>query len=136
MRLETAMAKASLSRVDRRDPHKLVHKMKIAELAQLAPAFDWAGYYSEMQYPDFPILNVDAPDFIKEINTLLTSEPIENWRTYLRFHVADVSSPYLSAEIRRRKFRVLPQSICAERKNSNRAGSAACNTSTTISAKL
>src|SRR5205814_5739499 len=38
MRLETAMARASLSRVDRRDPHKLVHKMKIADLAQLAPS--------------------------------------------------------------------------------------------------
>jgi endothelin-converting enzyme/putative endopeptidase len=96
MRLETAMAKASLSRVDRRDPHKLVHKMKVSDLTQLAPAFDWIGYYKEMQYPDFPILNVDAPDFIKELNTLLTSEPIENWRTYLRFHIADISSPYLS----------------------------------------
>src|SRR4029077_1142720 len=49
MRLETALAKASLTRVERRDPHKLVHKMKVAELAQLAPNFDWAAYYREMQ---------------------------------------------------------------------------------------
>src|ERR1700726_1561892 len=97
MRLETTMAKASQTRVDRRDPHKLVHKMKVADLVQLAPNFDWAAYYREMQYPDFPILNVDSPDFIKEFNTLLASEPIDSWRTYLRFHVADISSPYLSA---------------------------------------
>ena len=96
MRLETAMAKASLSRVDRRDPHKLVHKMKVADLAQLAPNFDWTAYYQETKYPDFPILNVDAPEFMKELNTLLSSEPIDNWKTYLRFHVADISSPYLS----------------------------------------
>ncbi len=98
MRLETAMAKASLTRVERRDPHKLVHKMKVADLATLAPNFDWAAYYRETGYPDFAILNVDAPEFIKEINTLLSSESMENWKTYLRFHVADTSSPYLSSK--------------------------------------
>jgi endothelin-converting enzyme/putative endopeptidase len=98
MKLETAMAKASLSRVERRDPHKLVHKMKVADLVQLAPNFDWVGYYREMHYPEFAILNVDAPEFIKELNTLLSSEPVDSWKTYLRFHVADTSSPYLSAK--------------------------------------
>jgi len=97
MRLETALAKASLTRVERRDPHKLVHKMKIAELAQLAPNFDWATYYREMQYPEFAILNVDAPEFIKELNTLLSSESIDSWKNYLRFHIADSSSPYLAS---------------------------------------
>ena len=97
MRIETALAKASLTRVERRDPHKLVHKMKVADLTQLAPKFDWVLYYHEMHYPDFAILNVDAPVFIKELNALLASEPIDNWKTYLRFHVANTSSPYLSS---------------------------------------
>jgi len=47
LRLETALAKASLTRVERRDPHKLVHKMKVADLIQLAPNFDWLAYYHE-----------------------------------------------------------------------------------------
>ena len=97
MRLETVLAKASMSRVDRRDPHKLVHKMKVADLSLLAPNFDWAAYYREMKYPEFAILNVDSPDFMKELNSLLGSEPVESWKTYLRFHVADTSSPYLSS---------------------------------------
>jgi len=98
MGLEAAMAKASLTRVQRRDPHNLVHKMKVADLVQLAPNFDWAVYYRAMGYPDIAILNVDAPEFIKELNTLLSSEPIDSWKTYLRFHVADTSSPYLSSK--------------------------------------
>ncbi len=98
LRLETAMAKASLTRVERRDPHNLVHKMKVAELIQLAPNFDWLAYYREMQYPEIAILNVDAPDFIKELNALLASESIDSWKSYLRFHVADTSSPYLSSK--------------------------------------
>ncbi|HVI08347.1 MAG TPA: M13 family metallopeptidase [Candidatus Binatia bacterium] len=98
MRIETEMAKASLTRVDRRDPHKLVHKMKLADLDKLAPAFDWPAYYKDLNYPDFPILNVDAPEFMKELNKLLTTEPLGNWKTYLRFHVANASSPFLSSK--------------------------------------
>jgi putative endopeptidase len=98
LRLEMAMAKASLTRVERRDPHKLVHKMKVADLIQLAPNFDWVAFYHEMQYPEISILNVDAPEFIKELNLLLSSEPIDSWKSYLRFHVADTSSPYLSSK--------------------------------------
>jgi len=98
MRLETAMAKASLTRVERRDPHKLVHKMKLVDLKQLAPGFDWPAFYREAQYPEFAILNVVAPDFVKELNTLLSSEPLDSWKAYLRFHVADTSSPYLSSK--------------------------------------
>jgi putative endopeptidase len=96
IRIETALAKASLTRVERRDPHKLVHKMKLADLTHLAPDFDWAVYYREMQYPEFAILNVDAPEFVKELNKLLASESVDSWRTYLRFHLVDSSSPYLS----------------------------------------
>ena len=98
MRIETALAKASLTRVDRRDPHKLVHKMKVADLTQIAPNFDWASYYHEMQYPQFATVNVDEPGFIKELNALLASEPLDNWKAYLRFHVADAASPYLSSK--------------------------------------
>jgi endothelin-converting enzyme/putative endopeptidase len=109
MRLETAMAKASLTRVERRDPHKLVHKMKVADLAQLAPNFDWLAYYHEMQYPEFAVLNVDAPEFIKELNTLLASESIDSWKSYLRFHVADTSSPYLSSKFVEENFQFYRQ---------------------------
>jgi putative endopeptidase len=97
MQLETALAKASLTRVERRDPYKLKHKMKLAELDTLAPNFDWKAYYSVAAYPEFDILNVQTPEFFKEVNRRLAEEPLENWKTYLRFHVVDSSSPFLSA---------------------------------------
>ena len=97
MRMETVLAKAQLTRVDRRDPYKLKHKMKVAELSQIAPNMDWAAYYKDLQYPNFDIVNVATPDYFKEVNAELTSEPIANWKTYLRFHVVDSFSPYLSA---------------------------------------
>jgi len=97
MRMETALANASLTRVERRDPYKLKNKMAPSGLKELAPNFDWKTYYREAKYPDFEILNVDTPPFFKEVNARLTAEPIENWKTYLRFHVVDSASPYLSS---------------------------------------
>ena len=98
MRLETAMAKASLTRVDRRNPYNLKHKMQLPDLARLAPNFDWAGYYRTAGYPSFQTLNVGPPDFFKELNTLLSSEPLANWKTYLRFHIVNSASPFLSSK--------------------------------------
>jgi endothelin-converting enzyme/putative endopeptidase len=98
MRLETDLAKASMTRTDRRDPYKLKHKMKVEDLRGLAPSFDWKAYYREAQYPEFQILNVNTPDFFKEVNVLLVSAPLDDWKTYLRFHVVDSASPYLSAK--------------------------------------
>lgn len=97
MRLESDLAKASLTRVDRRNPYNLKHKMKLSELNELAPNFDWKAYYTTAAYPHFEILNVATPDFFKEVNAKLASEPLDHWKTYLRFHVVDSASPYLSS---------------------------------------
>src|SRR6266404_486673 len=98
MRIETALARASMTRVERRDPYKLKNKMKIPGLEELAPNFDWKTYYAALQYPKIEILNVASPEFFKQVNASLASEPLENWKTYLRFHVTDSSSPYLSSK--------------------------------------
>jgi endothelin-converting enzyme/putative endopeptidase len=97
MHMETALAKASMTRVDRRDPYKMKHKMKVTDLSRLAPGFDWTVYYNELKYPEFQTLNVAPPDFFREVNRHLKNEPIENWKTYLRYQVADSAAPYLSS---------------------------------------
>ena len=97
MLLETAMAKASRTRVERRNPYNLEHKMGVPELEQLAPNFDWKAYFQVTPYPPFTILNVDSPNFFKDLSARLAAEPIGDWKTYLRFHVANSASPYLSA---------------------------------------
>ena len=96
MRMETALAKASWTRVEQRDPYNLKNKMKVADLETLAPGFDWETYYREARYPHFEIVNVESPKFYKQVNESLTAEPLENWKTYFRFHVADSYSAFLS----------------------------------------
>ena len=95
MRMETALAKASMTRVDRRDPYKLKHKMKVAELAQLAPNIDWMIYYRQLQYPKFDVVDVFTPEFFKEVSRQITATPMADWQAYLRFHVVNGSAVVL-----------------------------------------
>jgi putative endopeptidase len=97
MRIETKLAKASLTRVDQRDPYKVTHKLKVADLKQMTPNFDWAAYFSASQVPPFEVLNIESPEFMKEINSLLASIPLNDWKSYYRFHVANSESPDLSS---------------------------------------
>jgi putative endopeptidase len=98
------MAKSQLTRVQRRDPYNLKHKMKVAELDALAPNFNWKAYFDAVQYPGFEIVNVATPDFFKEVNALLASAPIADWKTYLRFHLVDAASPNLSSNFVQENF--------------------------------
>ncbi|MBV9888630.1 MAG: M13 family metallopeptidase [Acidobacteria bacterium] len=98
MKMETALARASLSPVERRDPYKLKNKMDLAGLKKLAPNFDWDRYYADRHYPSLAILNVASPSFFKQMNNDLNGESIDHWKTYLWFHVADAASPYLSSK--------------------------------------
>jgi len=97
MRMETSLAKASLTRVERRDPYKQKHKMSVAELYKVAPDFDWNAYFAATDVPKFKILNVSWPDFFKDVDAQLKSDSLQDWKVYLRFHVANSRAAYLSS---------------------------------------
>jgi putative endopeptidase len=97
MRIETSLANASLTRVERRDPYKQKHKMSVPDLYKIAPDFDWNAYFAAGGVPKFEILNVGWPDFFKDVDTQIKSSSLEDWKTYLRFHVANSRAPYLSS---------------------------------------
>ena len=96
LRIETTLAKASLTRVERRDPYKLYHKMKVSELVSINPAVPWPAYLAAQDVPDIVTLNVSEPEFQKAVNQVLTTEPLDALKTYLRFHVITAAAPSLS----------------------------------------
>ena len=96
MRIETALAKASLTVVEQRDPHKIYHKMTLAELHALSPAIDWAGYFKTQGAAGVASLNVSQPEFMKAVNAELASEPIADLQAYLRFHFVSAEAATLS----------------------------------------
>jgi putative endopeptidase len=96
MRVETALAKASLTRVERRDPHKTYHMMTVAELQTLVPAIAWEKYFALQGAPGTQKLNVSQPEFMKAVQAELTGESVEDLKAYLRFHALTAAAPYLS----------------------------------------
>jgi len=104
LRIETVLAKASLSRVDRRDPHKTYHKMSVADLTALSPALNWPAYFLTQGAPSLATLNVSQPEFINAVNAELTTEPVEALRAYLRFHLATAAASSLSHPFEQAQF--------------------------------
>jgi putative endopeptidase len=97
MAIETALAKASLTRVDKRDPYKLFHKMTPAQLQALTPSFQWSVYFKTSNTPETSAINVTEPAFYREVQTLLKSRSLADWKTYLRWHLVLAKAPYLSS---------------------------------------
>jgi putative endopeptidase len=93
---ETTLANASMPRAQMRDPHAVWHKMTLPQLEGLAPAFPWEAYFRERNAPQFSAINVAQPDFFQEANRLLTEAAINQWKSYLRWHVIHASAGELS----------------------------------------
>jgi putative endopeptidase len=86
LRIETALAKASMSRVAMRDPENRYHIYTLADFQKLAPDFDFSIYFKDVKVGSFDSLNVTTPDFFKSLNGLITSESVDAWKSYLRWH--------------------------------------------------
>ncbi len=104
MRLETSLATASLTRVDRREPHNLDHKMTVAQVSAMAPALNWPQYFSSLHLGDVQSVNMTQPEFFKALNTVIEKEPLDSLKTYLRFHAANGEANFLSSNFQQASF--------------------------------
>jgi putative endopeptidase len=96
LRIETELAKAEMDRTARRDPKTRDHKMSRGETIALAPNFQLARFFTDSKTPALSELNVSNPDFFKQVNGLLDSEPLDAWKTYVTWHLLDGTAPWLS----------------------------------------
>ena len=92
VKIETALAKASTSRTDLREPENRYHIYTVADFQKLAPDFDFNVYYKAVKVRPFDSLNVATPNFFKALNELIASEPVEAWKSYFRWHTLHASA--------------------------------------------
>ena len=104
MQIETALAKASLTRVEQRDPHNLFHKMDRKQLQALTPDFDWNTYLKTAGIDQVSTFNVTEPKFYQELDHQIQSNSLDDLKTYLRWHVASANAPYLSSKFVKQNF--------------------------------
>src|SRR6266550_2114710 len=103
--IETALARPAKTRVELRDPNANYHRMTAAELAQLAPGFSWPAYFTGEGRADITTINVQNPVFLKAVDSLLTSVPLNDWKAYLRWKIVDAAAPSLSSAFVNEDFR-------------------------------
>src|SRR5712672_3525362 len=97
MEIETALAKASLTRTQRRDPYQLFHKMDAKGLQALTPGFDWDVYLKSAGLSRLNTFNVTEPEFFKELDKQWQALGLADIKTYLRWHAAHATAPFLSS---------------------------------------
>jgi putative endopeptidase len=96
MRMETALARASLTNVELRDPYATDHKMKLDDLQKLTPDFNWPEYFKTGNLDPSVAINVDQPKFMQEVQRQLKETSLADWKTYLTWQLLDTAAPSLS----------------------------------------
>src|ERR1700722_4586012 len=95
-RMETALAGASLTNVELRDPYATDHKMKLDDLQKLTPDFNWAEYFKTANLDPSVAINVDQPKFMQEVQRQFKETSLADWKTYLTWQLLATAAPALS----------------------------------------
>ena len=104
--IETAIAKAWMSKVDRRDPKKIHHSAKRAELAKVAPGFLWDAWLDGSKTKDVAVFNIGQPDYAKALGEMIGGRVSSaDWKTYLRWHLYAATSGELDHKFVDESFR-------------------------------
>lgn len=95
MRIETALARVSKTRVERRDPKGRDNRLDRDGVATKAPRFSWNEYWKGLGFPDIQEINVTSPRFLEGMNAILGEEKPAALRSYLTWTVVRSMSPML-----------------------------------------
>jgi putative endopeptidase len=106
MKIETALAKASLTRVEERDPYNLYHPMTLDKVDSLAPDLEIGDYLKAQNIPESSLktINVVEPKFFAALQTELAQEPLDALKAYLVFHAVNHAANTLSSNFEEAHF--------------------------------
>lgn len=96
LRIETALAKAQLSRVEMRDPYKLYNKFAWKDLSATTPSINWQTFAEKLMIKGLDSVIVSNPSFLKTVDILLSAVTIDDWKNYLQWHIISDAAPYMS----------------------------------------
>ncbi len=107
MDIETALARVSIDKVERRDPNKIYHRLERAGLKKTAPHFLWDAYFEEIGAPSVQAINVLTPDFFAGMDKLLAAKgKLNDVKTYLRWTAISAAAPALGQAFVEERFRL------------------------------
>jgi putative endopeptidase len=96
MAIETGLAEASWTNVKLRDPEIQYHITSLDGLAKLTPHFAWKEYFAAAGHPELTEINVGQPDFFEGLDKQIAAHSLDEWKTYLRWHLINNAAATLS----------------------------------------
>jgi len=98
MKMETQMAKSSMTRMELRDPHKTKNKLNLKTINENTPNINMALYFELVGLPVPGIINLSQPEFIETLDNMFGTYTINNWKTYFRWKLINSTASYLSSD--------------------------------------
>jgi putative endopeptidase len=94
--LETALARAQMDNIKRRDPKNINNPMTLAQIRELTPSIDWEVYLKAVNAPASDHYIVTSPDFFRAEEKLIAEHPLKDWKIYMRWQAIHRAAPYLT----------------------------------------
>jgi putative endopeptidase len=94
--METRLARASKTPVERRDRIANYNKMSLAQLDSLTPHLRWQPFFAAVGAPTPVWIDVAQPRFFRALDSLVATAPVEDWRALLRWRAVHNAAPALS----------------------------------------
>ena len=104
MDIETQLAKASLSRIEQRNPERTYHKTNVEGLKEIAPNFNWSQFFQTIEIAEPGEFNIGMPDFMTAISDMMKTISIDDWKLYLKWDILNGSASYLSDKFVQQNF--------------------------------
>jgi putative endopeptidase len=95
-----ALGQASMGGAQSADPNRHYRVLSLAELEKLAPHFDFRVYFKQITTRPIESVNVTNPNYLKTVDELISSLPIDSWRSYFRGQILSSQAVALSKEFR------------------------------------
>jgi len=102
--VETQFAKASKTPIQLRDVVNNYHGMTLRQVDSLTPHFSWEQFYAALGAPIPTKVNVGQPEFYQNFDRMLTSVPVADWKTLLRWRLVNGAAPNLSTPFVKENF--------------------------------
>ncbi|PRY44253.1 putative endopeptidase [Spirosoma oryzae] len=93
--LEKQLALSHRTNIELRDVQVNYNKLAVADLAKKQPALHWPTLLTNLG-ARVDTINVGQPGYYDKLNTLLTTVPLADWKTYLKAHALTNYANYLS----------------------------------------
>jgi putative endopeptidase len=105
MDIETGLAKASWTRTQLRDLQAWYNPRTFEEAKKETPNINWKKHFELLGATELDQFIMAQPDFFKVLNLTLTAVSIDDWKTYLKWHLINFAAPYLSSDFVNQDFK-------------------------------